>query len=85
MLILGMLPEVGTIGGVHWKGRRVKDLTTELNELEDVDSVKASQVGARVRSMAHYGLIRSFPGKQGAMIWAKTPAGVAFERSNDGS
>jgi hypothetical protein len=78
--LLERLPEKGTIGGIHWKGRRVKDLRLEIIEaadLEDPNILPTSLVQARLRSMHVAGFVENFPGSVGnnAVIWARTPQG----------
>jgi hypothetical protein len=85
--LLAMMPEIGTIGGVHWRGRRVRDLTEELNA-EGVE-VDTNLVAARIRSMSAAGLVKQFGNRGTGRIWAKTPAGVErqtteTEEVNDG-
>lgn len=71
--ILRLLPEVGTIGGVHWKGRRARDVVAEL----DMEGVNVQLVGDRLRSMGTGGYVKGFPSK-GGKIWARTSKGVAL-------
>lgn len=74
--ILETLPDVGTIGGIHWRGRRAVDIADQLN-LDGFDSLN---VGDRLRSMSAGKVIRSFPGggRGGTKIWARTPEGSAL-------
>jgi hypothetical protein len=79
--LLSMIPEIGTIGGVHWKGRRVKDLTAELNA-EGIE-VNGNLVSARMRSMSAAGLVKQFGNRGAGRIWAKTPAGVEHQATEE--
>lgn len=74
-VLLEKMPQVGTIGGLHWKGRRVADLRQELlDEGADAELVTMELVGARIRSMHVEGLVRNFSAVK-ATIWARTPKG----------
>ncbi len=79
-LILGLLPEVGTIGGVHWRGRRVADVVEELND--DGVEVTTTLVAARIRSMHVVGMVRRFRGTSGT-IWARVPDGGTTTTKED--
>ncbi len=69
--ILEKLPEVGTIGGVHWKGRRTKDLPSDIG----LEGVTSELVASRLRSMHAGGIVKNFPaGEQ--TIWARTQKGT---------
>jgi hypothetical protein len=79
--LLEKLPEKGTIGGVHWKGRRIRDLVPEIG----IDGVDSNFVSARLRSMASAKepLVAQFPAAGDARIWARTPAGSALVKDKD--
>jgi len=76
--LLELLPEKGMIGGVHWKGRRIKDLLAEMvdSEPELAQYLKSSTLMARMRSMHVAGYVEPF-GAAGntSMIWARTMKG----------
>lgn len=80
--ILARLPEKGIIGGVHWRGEMVRHLVREINaSLPDgVPRLSDTGVSARLRSMAVVGYVENFAAT-GGRIWAKTPAGAAFEQT----
>lgn len=82
-LILATMPEVGTIGGVHWRGRQVRDIVTEL--IDDEIDVTNTLVTARLKSMEAAGHVRIFPtsGKAAPRIWAKTESGIALEKEEE--
>jgi hypothetical protein len=79
-LILELLPDRGMIGGVHWKGRRVNDLTRELWSRDGLDSsiLTVQQVASRLRAMNSAGMVASFSAiaGNGVKIWARTPEGT---------
>lgn len=77
--LLAMVPEEGTIGGVHWKGRRSADLVAELNHEEEI-RVTSAMVSARLRAMQAAGYTKAYGGSGNKKVWAKTPAGVKFEK-----
>lgn len=72
-LLLEGMPEQGTIGGVHWKGRRVADLTVEITEATDT-TMTSGFVQGRMRAMKLYGFVADYPAT-GPRVWARTPAG----------
>lgn len=86
--LLELMPEQGMIGGIHWKGRRVKDLHDEVldranGELEP-GMLPTTMVAARIRSMHVEGLVANFGGTGSAsVIWARTPKGTAFLATKD--
>ena len=62
--ILELLPEKGMIGGVHWQGRRVKDVRKQILEDEEITDptiVPTSLVQSRLRSMHVAELVENFP------------------------
>jgi hypothetical protein len=79
-LILELLPEKGMIGGLHWKGRRARDVRTEIIETQGVDAslLTTATIQSRLRSMTVANIVESFPGvgAQGGNIWARTPEGT---------
>lgn len=84
--ILELLPEVGTIGGVHWRGRRARDVRDELNQDGQLGAeVKTGLISARLREMHKHDLARSFPGggNGGFRIWARTDAGTRIIRNKE--
>jgi hypothetical protein len=89
-LILEKLPDEGTIGGIHWRGRRIVDLREEINEdLRGEATVNSSELMARLRSMhggAEHGpgLVKPYQGRRnGAKIWARTQRGAEFLRHKE--
>lgn len=87
-LILDVLPDKGQLGGVHWKGRRVKDVYAEILETQNgvtKDLLKQTAVTARIRSMSHAGYVESFASVSGAglQIWARTAKGVELLSRRD--
>jgi hypothetical protein len=88
--ILDKLPDRGLIGGIRWRGRRVKDIREEIiAELRAELGSQADEVlgdltmnffMARVRSMHVAGLVENYGGTGigGTSIWARTEDGVAF-------
>jgi hypothetical protein len=76
-LILDLLPEEGTVGGIHWRGVRVKDVLTGLREQAPDDASKklitSTLVQSRLRSMAAANMVANYPtvGSGGVAIWAK--------------
>jgi hypothetical protein len=78
-ILLDKLPEVGMIGGVHWKGRRAKDLREEIIEGGvEATLVPMSFIGARLRSMGVAGLVQNYAGGTRGGIWARTPQGTEY-------
>lgn len=83
-VVLDKLPDVGLVGGIHWRGRQVKDLVVEVNEglaeqSAAAPKVQSSEVQARVRELKKAGLVKDFKGGSGgSRIWARTPAGTEF-------
>jgi hypothetical protein len=80
--LLELLPEVGLIGGVHWRGRRVRDLRDELNQIEGID-LSSGNVQARLQAMRGAGFVRDFATSGHGKLWAKTPEGVEHYESNN--
>jgi hypothetical protein len=86
--LLTRMPDQGTIGGVHWKGKHVKDLRGEILDAANgdltPDMLTADMVSARMRSMLVAGLVQNYPamGAGGLRIWARTPKGVEFLNAN---
>ena len=83
--LLELMPDKGMIGGIHWKGRRAKDLREEIldnaNGELTPDMLKTSEIQSRLRSMHVEGLIENFVGRTGTdgkLIWAVTEKGRAF-------
>jgi hypothetical protein len=79
--LLEMMPAKGMIGGVHWKGRRVKDLLDELidGEPELAQYLTSSSLMARMRSMHVAGFVEPFRGTGNqSNIWARTPMGTEY-------
>lgn len=79
-LILDVLPDKGMLGGIHWKGRRIKDVYAEILETQNGLTpaiLKVSGVAARVRSMHSAGHVENFGavGTAGVQIWARTDTG----------
>lgn len=79
-LILECLPDKGMLGGIHWKGRRLKDVYTEILDTQNgvtPSLLKQTDVGSRIRSMHAAGLTESFAavGSGGLQIWARTDRG----------
>ena len=89
-LLLELMPDQGTIGGVHWKGRRARDLRQMLldnaNGELTAEMLPMSGVQARLRSMAVVGYVKNYGamGASGTKIWARTPQGVAFLNAREG-
>lgn len=95
--ILSFLPEKGLIGGIHWKGRRVRDVAEEVNEgvrktmLTEGEQeppsdifVKSTTIQSRLRAMQVAGLVKGFPGTgQGERIWAKLPKAAELIRHKE--
>lgn len=93
-LILEALPDQGLIGGVHYKGRLVREVRKDLIAEAGVD-LETSFLQARFRSLHVAGLIRRFPGTSSGRsgsssggtssntIWARTPRGRAFMARKD--
>jgi hypothetical protein len=84
-LLLEKLPDKGMLGGIHWNGRRVKDLVDEINEsLNNGLKVTSSFVQARLRAMHVAGYVSKHPGSSsqenggGQNVWARTLAGQEF-------
>lgn len=79
-LILEVMPEQGMIGGVHWKGKRVADIASEINERSNGSGVKTkgTMIDGRMRSLKHFGYTKDFAsyGTGGTRIWARTPEGT---------
>jgi hypothetical protein len=86
-LILAKLPDAGMIGGVHWKGRLVRDIWDEIvkNDLNgDRALVASSTVTARLRSMESANLVGSYrANKGGYRIWARTAQGTEHLSNRD--
>jgi len=84
--ILKRLPEKGVIGGIHWQGRRVKDLREEIireTGLDDPSILPTSLIQARLRSMHVAGYVENFPASAGGVvIWARSHIGT--EQMNRG-
>lgn len=81
-LLLELLPEKGMIGGLHWKGRQVNSLVTEINEGlsgggQNGLRVSSGFIQARLRSMHVAGFVSAHPAS-GGNIWARTPAGADY-------
>jgi len=83
--LLELLPEKGMIGGIHWKGRRTKDMLSELIEGDqDLASVLTSpMLMARLRSMHVAGYVEPFRSISGGNIWARTPEGSAWLKQKE--
>jgi hypothetical protein len=80
--ILELLPEDGVLGGVHWKGRRVKDVVDELRD-QDLD-VTSDLVASRMRSMNAGGVTIARPAGGGsAKVWARTTKGSTMLRNKE--
>jgi hypothetical protein len=74
-VLLKILPDKGTLGGVHWRGRRAKDLKEEIAN----PNVSSYQIGTRLGILKKSGYVQSFPGMgHGERIWARTEKGVAL-------
>jgi hypothetical protein len=83
-ILLEKMPEIGMIGGIHWKGRRVKDLQQEIIDGGvDASLVTMPFVAARVRSMHVEGLVEHFGGPNSGFIWARTDKGTEFLAKRD--
>jgi len=83
-ILLEKLPEVGMIGGIHWKGRQVKDLRQEIIDGGvDAGLVTNPFITARIRSMSLEGLVKQFGGHNSGNIWARTEKGTAFLARRD--
>jgi hypothetical protein len=79
--ILGLLPDKGIIGGVHWAGVPARHVVRDINA--DLPApVGTPEVTSRLRSMKVGGLVEDFPAV-GPNIWARTEAGVAHLRRRD--
>ena len=80
--ILELLPPVGLIGGVHWRGRFANDISKEiLEEIPDEDKqyvhINGLTVGSNLSLMLKENLVKSYPGKaKGNRLWARTPSGT---------
>jgi exosome complex RNA-binding protein Csl4 len=80
--ILDLLPDRGMIGGVHWRGKRVKDVREQIVNQSDGELTKAdlptTAIAARMRSMTLEGFVENFTtvGSGGGVIWARTPKGL---------
>jgi hypothetical protein len=90
-LILELLPDQGLIGGIHYKGRLVREVRKDLVENSGID-VPTSLIQTRMRSMALAGLVRKFTGattgrdagkSSTTNIWARTPKGKTFMGRKD--
>lgn len=80
-VILEKIPEKGMIGGVHWRGRQVKDLAEEVKD--DVGStVSTGSLASRLRAMKVAGFVQDFPASEGR-IWARLEAGTSFLRQKE--
>jgi hypothetical protein len=81
-LILAKLPEKGMLGGIHWKGRRLKDVYEEIVTKDlngDKTVLKPTEIMARSRSMHVAGYLEPFGSmRANEKIWARTPEGSAF-------
>jgi len=70
-LILEALPDRGVIGGMHWRGRRVKELSARLR-------VTPAEVNGRLRSLKTLAnAVDVHPGR-GGRVWSRTAEGVAL-------
>jgi DNA-binding PadR family transcriptional regulator len=87
--ILEILPEEGLIGGVHPRGRRVKDVREEIldempeedrKELEALgqDPISTGTLQSRCSELRKYGFVVYSQGGNTGKIWAKTSKGVQF-------
>lgn len=79
-VLLEKLPEDGMIGGIHWKGRQLKDLRQEIIDGGvDAGILPLSFVSARMRSMAVEGLVvNRGTTMRSAAIWARTTEGTNY-------
>lgn len=80
-VLLEKLPEKGLIGGIHWRGRQVRDLRDEINDVEGAETT-SDQVSARLRALKIAGYTQDFPGAHGR-IWARLQAGSSFLRRKE--
>lgn len=78
-LLLAAMPEKGMVGGIHWQGRRVKDLRDQILEENGLarGELTSSQVQARLRALAVEGHVENFQSIGKGVIWARTISGSA--------
>lgn len=81
--LLDLLPDAGTIGGVHYKGRRARDLLKEITEEIGTGIVTIGQVQSRLRVLRQQKLADKFPAS-GGDIWARTTKGWEFLKEQKG-
>lgn len=87
-VLLGMLPDAGMIGGIHWRGRRAVDLRQEiLDSGVEAALVPTTFVSSRLRSMRVAGLVETYSAgspitsattnsrHRSSQIWARTEKG----------
>jgi hypothetical protein len=79
--LLELLPDAGIIGGVHYKGRRARDLLKEITSEIGEGILNIAQLQSRLRVLKMNGYAEKFPAS-GGDIWARTSEGVKFLRSN---
>lgn len=72
--ILEHMPEKALIGGVHWQGISVKNLSRAVSNTAGIQ-VTSSQVNSRVRALREDGDVEMFSAT-GGKIWARTPKGT---------
>ena len=87
-LILELLPEVGTIGGIHWKGRRAKDVRQDILDQGDegvAEVLTMPLLQARLRALSAGGHVKNYggAGTGGGSIWARTPDGTVHLARRD--
>jgi hypothetical protein len=77
--LLELLPDAGIIGGVHYKGRRARDVLKSITDEIGSGIVTVNQVQSRLRVLRQNGLVDKFPAS-GGDIWARTEAGKKFAK-----
>lgn len=78
--ILERLPDKGILGGVHWAGRPLKHVRSDINAglPEGAEPVAITTIQARTRTMKLQGYVEDFASHGSGRIWARTPAGAEF-------
>lgn len=85
--LLERMPEKGMIGGLHWRGRRARDIRADMLEAHPdlQELLTVSMVQSRLRSMNVAGYVENFAsiGAGGSVIWARTTKGSEFLKQKE--